>query len=442
MLWHLLKYYMSFVILVFFKRNKIANKKYVQDKSPLILAMNHPNAFMDPVAFSSSLYPPRVRYLARGDAFKKGIVTWLLQSMGIIPIYRIQDAGKDGLKKNNETYSIVNKLLSKNKKIIIFAEGLCVQERRLRPLKKGVPRMIFGAMTEHELKDLKVVPIGINYTNPSQFRGSVFYNIGKPILMSQYMELYNESPAKTMNLFLADLAAKMKELIINIQYKRSEQLIEHLEVILKYDFFAKEKLDIKNLEHDFLFSSKLVDVINKAEDVCPEKVEELGEKTNRYFSELKTYKLKDWLINPSKQKHIHYGSVIFRILIIVLTFPIYCVGLIGNYIPYKLSYLITTRIVKTKEFKASFYMGFGALLFLINYIGIFLIPTLFYSGWLGLLMVLIFFMCGYVCLFLSPLRKKTAGMMRFLSLKTKHHHVISDMENQRAEIIKGYSNLI
>ena len=164
MLWHLLKYLLGFVIAVFFKKTKISNLNYLRVKGPIILAVNHPNGFMDPVALSTLTYPPRLRYLARGDAFKKGIITSILQSFGIIPIFRIQDGGKEGLLKNEESYTIVTRLLTKNKKIIIFAEGLCIQERRLRPLKKGVPRMIFGAMQNNLLDNL--IFLTICYINP------------------------------------------------------------------------------------------------------------------------------------------------------------------------------------------------------------------------------------------------------------------------------------
>ena len=441
MLWHLLKYYLCFVIVVFFKRNKISNIKSIQVKGPVILAMNHPNAFMDPVAFSALVYPPRVRYLARGDAFKKGIITWILESFGIIPIFRIQDGGKEGLLKNDETYTIVNRLLQNNKKIIIFAEGICIQERRLRALKKGVPRMIFGAMSEYDLKNLTVVPIGVNYSNPSQFRGTVFFNIGEPISVNDYMASYNQAPAKTMNVFLVDLAAKMKQLIVNINYRRSEKVIEHLEIILKPDFFKSKKLNEKNLEHDFLFSTEVVDVINKAEEIIPEKIVELTEKTSYYFSELKKYQLKDWLINPDKQKGINYFTVYLKIIFLIITIPIYIIGLLGNYIPYKLSYFITSKKVKIKEFKASFYMGIGAMFFLINYALLFFIPKVLYSSWLGLLIVVISFICGYICLYLSPIRKKTMGMIRVLSLKSKNEKKFNDLIHKRAEIIKMYSGL-
>ncbi len=86
---------MCFVIAAYFKRYKVNNPQFINVKGPVVLAMNHPNGFMDPVAFSGIIFPPRVRYLARGDTFKKGIVTWLLEGLGIIPIFRIQDGGKE-----------------------------------------------------------------------------------------------------------------------------------------------------------------------------------------------------------------------------------------------------------------------------------------------------------------------------------------------------------
>ncbi len=364
MLWPLLKYFLGFVIALFFKRTKVSNIQNLKVKGPIILAVNHPNGFMDPVALSTLVYPPRLRYLARGDAFKKGIVTKILQSLGIIPIFRIQDGGKEGLLKNDETYNIVNRLLLKNKKIIIFAEGLCIQERRLRPLKKGVPRMIFGAMETGKLNNLIVIPVGINYKDPSQFRGNIFCNVGKPIKMIDYMAAYKEAPAKTMNQFLADLTPRMKELIVNINHQRSEKVIEHIEEIYKYNFFKKEKLNIDDLEDDFLFSTKVADIINQTEETNPEKVKSLNEKTAHYFSIIQKHNLRDWLINPHKQSSINYAVFAIRLVILILTLPIYLIGLIASYLPYKLTHIITSKKVKIKEFKASFYMGIGAFLFL------------------------------------------------------------------------------
>lgn len=442
MLWHLLKLYMSVVVAVYFKRTKVKNIHYLKVKGPAILAMNHPNSFADPVAFSSIVYPPRVRYLARGDAFKKGFATWFLQQLGIIPIFRIQDGGKEGLLKNDETYNVVNKLLRKNAKIIIFAEGLCIQERRLRPLKKGVPRMIFGAVTDFpELANLVVIPIGVNYSKPSKFRSTLFYNVGKPIKITDYLESYKEAPAKTMNQFLVDLAPRMKELIVNIDHKHNEKVIEHIEEIYKYTYFKKHKFNFSNLEHDFKFSTKVVETINSAEKYQPELLVKLAHQTSAYYKTLEKYNLKDWLFNPAKQYLINYPHILIRVIILLSTLPIYVVGIIGNYIPYKLSETLVRKKIKLLEFKASFSLGFGAVLFMLNYSLMFTITALSANYWVGLLIVLIFILAGLVCIWLSPFRKKTLGILRAIKLRVNNPKGYSDLITGRKEIIDTYQSL-
>ncbi len=434
---------MCFVIAVYFKRSKIKNAHYLRVKGPVVIAMNHPNGFMDPIAFTAMVYPPRVRYLARGDAFKKGVITMILESLGIIPIFRIQDGGKEGLKKNDETYDRVNTLLKRNKKIIIFAEGLCIQERRLRPLKKGVPRMVFGAMDANDLKDLMVVPIGVNYTKPTHFRTTLFYNIGAPIHINYYMASYKEAPAKTMNQFLADLTPKMKELIININQPQSEKVIEHLEEIYRYDFFKTSNLNEKDLEHDFIFSTKITETINKAEENYPEKIRELEQKTTQYMSELNSYNLRNWLLIPEKQKDINYFYFILRIVFIIITLPIYIRGLLGNYIPYILTKWIVTNKVKLVEFKASFAMGIGAFTVLLFYIlQFFIAKSLAPNVWWALLVVLVSVASGAFCLFISPFRKKTWGMYRLLKLKSSQPKAFESLSLQRANIIKAFETLL
>lgn len=443
MLWHIFKYYLCFVIAIYFKRSQIKNAKSIKVKGPVIIAMNHPNAFMDPIAFTTLVFPPRVRYLARGDAFKKGIVTTLLESFGIIPIFRIQDGGKEGLKKNDETYDRVNTLLKNNQKIIIFAEGLCIQERRLRPLKKGVPRMVFGAMDAHNLKDLTVVPVGINYTDPSQFRGTLFCNVGEPIKISDYMAAYKEAPAKTMNQFLADLAPRMKELIININHKHNEEVIAHIEEVYRTKYYKQHKYSIKNLEHDFLFSTKVVDVINQAEENKPEAVKELHHKSAHYFSVLKKHHLKDWLINPAKQNIINYSVAILRVLFIIMTIPIYLRGLLGSYLPYKLTHFITSKKVKAIEFKASFNMGIGAFLFLFYYLlQFFLVKAFAPNPWWAVLAVFVSVLSSLFCLYISPFRKKTWGIFRILKLKSSQPDLVNMLAHQRKDIIQSFEELM
>jgi hypothetical protein len=261
--------------------------------------------------------------------------------------------------------------------------------------------------------------------------------------MIDYIQSYKEAPAKTMNQFLADLAPKMKELIVHINHTRSEEVIAHLEEIYRTKYYKQHNYNLSNLEHDFLFSTKVVDVINKAEEALPEKVKELHHKTLHYFTELKKHQIKDWLINPKNQKSINYGVFVLRLLCIIFTFPIYLRGLIGGYIPYKLTHIITSKKVKVIEFRSSFNMGIGAFLILI-YLGIqfFTVKAISDSAWWGLLAVFISVFSSMFCIFISPFRKKTWGMLRLLKLRSCQPDLINMLSHQRKDIIQSFEELM
>ncbi len=303
--------------------------------------------------------------------------------------------------------------------------------------------MIFGAMEAVDMKDLTVVPIGINYSNPSEFRSTLFFNVGEPIKMTTYFDAYKETPAKTMNIFLSDLASKMKALIVNINDKHNEEVIEHLEIIYKLTYFKKHKLKKRDLEHDFEFSTQVAETINQCEEKDPQAIVTLHKKTKEYITQLKKLALKDWLLSLEKEKSIHYLRIILNAFVIVATLPLYVIGCIGNYIPYFITHTITRKKVKLIEFKASFNMGIGAVLFLINYLLLFFITNAFApSNWWGLLVIIVFSICGAVCLHVSPLRKKTKGMLRYLKLKSTQPSLIKDLKEKRTEIISDFEKLI
>ena len=77
----------------FYKRLAIKNRQHVIVKGPVILAINHPNAFMDPAMFSFVAYPPKFYFLARGDVFKPGISSFIFEGLGIAPILHSEYRG-------------------------------------------------------------------------------------------------------------------------------------------------------------------------------------------------------------------------------------------------------------------------------------------------------------------------------------------------------------
>ena len=433
MIWHILKYFATFAFPVFYKKIAAKNIKNVQVKSPVIIAMNHPNAFTDPSIFTSLAYPARIWFLARGDAFKPGLISWLLEQIGIVPIFRIQDGGREGLKKNEDAYQRVNHILSKNKGMVIFAEGLCVQERRLRPLKKGVARMVFGAYEFLKNENLVVVPVGVNYSQPDKFRSTLFYNVGEPILVKNYIEEFKINAAKGHKLLLQDLEPKMKALITHINNKVYDKTVLQIETLCKNDLIKEKGLNKKNPEHVYIVSKEITEKVNAAEKNNKTILDEFKIKAESYFTEIKSNSLRDWLINDHQNKNLNEFNFVLRILILVLGFPFHIIGLTGNYLPYTFTQKITKKILKgNKEFYSSIAIGLGMVLFLLNYLLWFFIcyafsPAVVYP----ILLVVVFALCGRFSIFYYFFSLKSIGMLKAL----KNKKLIDEFSQKRIELL-------
>jgi glycerol-3-phosphate O-acyltransferase / dihydroxyacetone phosphate acyltransferase len=440
MIWDIVRLKVTLMLPAFYKRIQGRNVEQLKVKGPVIIAMNHPNAFTDPVAITYLTYPLKLKYLARGDAFKPGLISWLLEQLGIVPIFRIQDGGKEGLKKNDEAYRRVNNLLKRNHKIIVFAEGLCIQERRLRPLKKGVARMVFGAYDFLENEELCVIPVGVNYSQPDKFRSTVFYNVGEPMFIKDFQEGYNSHPAKAYNRFLLALEPKMKELITHIQNPHNDELVPQIEVLVKKKLLKEKNLNPKNLYHDFLVTKEITDKINRGDETNSLMMADVREKTKNYFDILRKEKLRDWLIDPFQNQGINAFTFSVRCILLVFGFPFFLIGLIGNYLPYKVSEWVVKKLIKANnEFYSSMVIGISMVLIWLTYIAWFFI---IYSAtdvliW-PLLAVIVFGLTGWFNLYFYFFMLKTAGIFRFL----RNPKTVEILSVQRKKIIDLLNNFL
>lgn len=146
----------------------------------MILAVNHPNSFFDAVIVGVFFKQP-VHFLARGDAFKKSWALKILTSLKCIPVYRLRE-GKEYLHLNEDSFERCRKVLRKKGIVLIFSEGLCINEWNLRPLKKGTARLAFSSWNDVSIGNaLRVLPVGVNYNSFRRFGKKVFVRFGEYI---------------------------------------------------------------------------------------------------------------------------------------------------------------------------------------------------------------------------------------------------------------------
>ncbi|GAA4836901.1 1-acyl-sn-glycerol-3-phosphate acyltransferase [Algivirga pacifica] len=200
----------------YYRKVSIVGRENLPKKGAVILAPNHPNHLMDPLAvlFTTKGQPV---FMARADIFKQGTIAKILTFLKILPIYRIRDGFKTVTDKNDLVFEIAKDHLIKERTLVIHPEGSTEGTKRLRGLKKGLARLAFQSSedTDHTL-DLKVVPVGIDYGSFSKQSTDLLVQYGKPIDLKDYISEYEENPVKTINQFTKDVQAEMKELLLHI----------------------------------------------------------------------------------------------------------------------------------------------------------------------------------------------------------------------------------
>ena len=417
-----------FCVLIYriFFRHFYVNYQKFNLKKPTILVSNHNNAFIDPIIFPALIFE-RLYFIVRGDIFNTKIKHWLLWNLGQIPMFRIRD-GVDNLKLNESSFDLCYDLLAKNKNILIFPEGDCVQEKRLRGLKRGTARMAFGAVEKHGWDiDLQLLPTMNNYTYPREFRTEVMTNVGEGIPLKDYRELYEQNENKALSKLSNDLEVAMKALYVHIDNKEDDTLFEQLASMKRNENQVSAIPWRKNTGQRFEMEKGLAEKINALNISNASEKTELILKTSAYFKKLRDLNISDNVVTKNSP------NIFLGWIVAVLGFPIYTAGILLNIFQFQLAKHIADKKIKQKIFQNS--IRFGVLLFSNMMVGLLIVIIASSIHWLLavisplLLMLLAFYTINYHEFVQSWLEK-----MQFNGINKSDREVCKTM---RMEILKS-----
>jgi len=438
MFWYFLRNKLYFFFRTFFKRLKVKNADRIRVSNPMLVTMNHPNSFMDTIAISAALFYPRTYYMARGDAFKKGLITTILKAIGIVPIYRLRDGGgHSSVKKNLDSFKVVYDLLDKRQKIIVLAEGISLQERRLQPIQKGTAKMAFSYLEQGGHDDLKILPIGVTYSRPSKFRGDVYYYIGEPILVKDLYEEYLQQPAQTIIKLTTLIEERMKPLVPTLLHKENDLVVEQLQPILKKQFIETGKLNYNNLEDQQQYWEFIIGKLNSMTAAQPEEMIKIRAQVDSYSKQLSGLQLRDHLVyNASVNKSMLSP---FHFILLVIGFPVYAIGKILNFIPYYYGKRIADKTCKDIEFHAAVNFGAGTFIWLVTFlVELLLLGLIFKSIYVLLIYAFIKAACGRIGLSYSAFKKKMLGALRLRKIKNNDPALFENLLEQRKNIVNYF----
>lgn len=346
MLYRILQFLMKRSLVAHYLEVKGVGFNNIPKKGPLLVAATHPNSFLDAIILATLIKRP-LHFLARSDVFNSKLSNYILRKLNLIPIYRLQE-GHENLNRNDQTFKECYKILEEDGAILIFVEGISLIDMKLRPLKKGLARIAFGFAEKNNFnKNCSIVPVGLNYDRPKDFRSKINVGVGQIQKILDYQENYEINKSSAYSILNEVLFKELREHTVEV---KEENYIIYKALAELDNCFGQNSLARKRLIANHIVS---------VSESNPNTISELKKIVKESFALLKQYKL-----NYRKLK-VNAGISIKDVILILLASPLAMVAFIFNFIPMALAKVVSDKTVKLDEFYASVRLVLDTILWLI-----------------------------------------------------------------------------
>jgi glycerol-3-phosphate O-acyltransferase/dihydroxyacetone phosphate acyltransferase len=309
---------------LFFRRIETVNADSVPSGTGVIFVMNHPNGLVDPALVFVAL-PRRISFLAKSTLFKMPVISFLLKTVEALPVYRKMDAGAD-VSKNQETFRAAEERLRSGGSIALFPEGVSHNSPNLLPLKTGAARIALGAVSVgDEPIDLRIVPVGLYYTNKTTFRSEVVLHFGEAFKVKKVeLDESGQPPKEAVKALTSQIESAIREVTLNAETESEIHTAAMAERI-----FAAASEENVNLGEKLDFKKQYVEQA--------ESDPELQQKLTTFDAKLKSAGLEPEHLSLAKlpQKFV-IRQAIFQTWALVMLLPLTIFGTILHFPAYQL----------------------------------------------------------------------------------------------------------
>ncbi len=340
----------------FFRKMYVHNRKGVPTDKPVLLAVNHPTAFVDPCLLCVFLDSP-IYNMTRGDIFRKPFFRKLLESINMFPVFRARD-GYASRGRNDEVFEFCRQKLEQHRIVTIYVEGEHHLDRHIRPMQKGIARIAFGAYAATPSPDLQIIPAACNYAFGDRPRDEVSVNVGNPIFVRNYWEEYQIDPNAATSRLLHDIRDALIRLSLHIEDKDDQPLAEQLLHLVRAEQASALLPIVEYNNRRFLLEKSVCERINH---LSPAEKSDLKSKTDSYARALKKAGLDDAAL-----MHPEWGTPVKMALFIAGFLP-FLAGYLSSWPVIRTASAVTRKVVKKREFKSSVHMGVGHLFGMLYY---------------------------------------------------------------------------
>lgn len=416
---------------VFYRRVIVLGRDNVDQKANNIFAPNHQNALMDALAVLCTIQGQLI-FLARSDIFRKKSVARILYYFKMLPVYRMRD-GFESLKLNDEVFLKTVDVIKNGSGLVMLPEGSHAGNRRLRQLKKGICRIAFSAEEINDFNlDIKIIPVGLEFSSYFRFRQVLTVVYGKPISVSEFRETYMENQPKALNDLRDRLSDRMKKLMVHIESEEDYEALDELRSIVNGRY--SDRIRFPKIFRDRV----LIDLLNT-----------LSQKNNSLYRTIcekslsvKTKALELGISYRNLEKKRHgFLNLTLASLILLVTLPLFIYGMVFNYVFIEVPKMPLKKIAD-QQFHSSIRYVVSLLLALI-FMPIYAIVSflLVKPWWLACIVIFSIPVSGLIAWNWALLFRRVEGGFRIRRLMGKRNSTFRELKEDHTTLMKIIKSL-
>jgi 1-acyl-sn-glycerol-3-phosphate acyltransferase len=429
MLYRLLKFLIGIGIRFYYREIKVRNKEFLRHDGPLIIIANHPNTMMDAWIIAQSISQP-IYFMAKGTFFNTPLKRRILNSLGMIPINRPIDNKTAGV-NNNASFEACYKVLEEGKTLVVFPEGNSMMERQLRELKSGTARIALEVEQRNGGKlNLKVVPIGIFYSQGEKFRSSVMLTVEQGLYVDDLLDEYAQNPSAASKKLTSRFRQHLERVLVTTDSLEQEKLIDDVYDIVKDD---KSKASVESRVE---YLKQISERIEEIQLMKPYLIEEIQSLVNKIQWQTEKLKIRQDFLNKRFKLSSYTLQLLFSVIYAVFGFPIFVFGFVHSILPFKGTDLLMPKLIKNVEYYAPIAVLLGLVLYPLNYGLLLWAAGVIFN--LGLLAKVLYFcampITGMFAYYYIRFFSKTAYRWKYLFVRINEGQALNELTVLRARL--------
>ena len=327
---------------------------------PQLTVSNHFGGFADALiqAYALDRVP---RFIARDVIWRYPIAKQVMEYVSAIPTHKPEDKGPAG---NDQMFGSTYDALGEGDLIMIFPEGVTVDDPSMARVKTGAARIALGARASG-VEGIQIVPSGIHYDDKASLRSKVWVNVGTPLDLDAEIERYappgtpqDASNRDSVRALTSDIEERLRRSAPDyLDWEEERTLSEAAAVTLRTVPGSAPDVDYGDES----------DLANLLSQRPPETKAAISAALNRYTADLDAAGLNDrQMVSSHHSRRSFLGRMAWNTIVGLLLLPFALAGLVINFLPFVALWLIG-RVKLDPAVAATVKPGAAILLFSISW---------------------------------------------------------------------------